>query len=68
MTNEQETANYQSHDCYTDADKDRPDVICDSNGQVVLGFCKRCRAGESELFDYSCDEYKGLRNVENEPG
>ena len=39
----------EAHDLYTDADKDRPDVICDSNGQVVLGLCKRCGKGEAEL-------------------
>lgn len=39
-----------SHDLYTDADKDRPDVICDSDGQVVLGLCKRCGKGEAELY------------------
>ena len=37
------------HVLYTDADKDRSDVICDSNGQVVLGLCKRCGKGEAEL-------------------
>lgn len=37
------------HDLYTDADKDRPDVICDSNGSVTLGLCKRCGKGEAEL-------------------
>lgn len=39
----------EAHDLYTDADKDRPDVICDRNGQVVLGLCKRCGKGEAEL-------------------
>jgi len=38
-----------AHDLYTDADKDRPEVICDSNGQVVLGLCKKCGKGECEL-------------------
>lgn len=41
-----------NHDLYTDADKDRPSVICDSNGQVVLDLCKRCNRGESELTDH----------------
>lgn len=41
----------EAHDLYTDADKDRPDVICDSNGQVVLGLCKRCGKGEAELHN-----------------
>lgn len=38
-----------AHDLYTDADKDRPEQICDSNGQVVLALCKRCGKGECEL-------------------
>jgi hypothetical protein len=39
----------QEHELYTDADKDRPDVICDRNGQVVLSLCKRCGRAEAEL-------------------
>lgn len=37
------------HELYTDADKDRPDSICDRNGQVALGLCKRCGKAEVEL-------------------
>lgn len=37
------------HDLFTNADKDRPKTICDSNSEVVLGLCKRCGKGESEL-------------------
>lgn len=37
------------HDLYTNADKDRPKQICDSNGDVVLGQCKRCGKAEVEL-------------------
>lgn len=40
-----------SHDLYTDSGKDRPDVVCDSNGQVVLGLCKKCGKGECELVE-----------------
>lgn len=40
-----------AHDLYEDGDKDIPPVICDSNGQVVLGLCKKCGKGESELFN-----------------
>jgi hypothetical protein len=54
---EAEKRNWESHDLYTDADKDRPDVICDSNGQVVLGLCKRCGRGEAEL-ETPCDKAK----------
>lgn len=38
-----------SHDLYTDADQDRPEIICDSTGQVVLGMCKVCGRAEAEL-------------------
>lgn len=38
-----------AHDCYTDADADRPDSVCDSNGQVVLYLCKICGRAEAEL-------------------
>lgn len=38
-----------THALYTDSDTDRPDVICDSNGQVVLSLCKTCGRAEAEL-------------------
>jgi hypothetical protein len=37
------------HLLYSDADPLVPDVICDRNGQVVLGLCKRCGKAEAEL-------------------
>ena len=37
------------HDLYTDADKDKPDAICDGNGQVALAMCKKCGKAEIEL-------------------
>ena len=40
-----------AHDLYTDADSNRPDAICDRNGQVALGLCKKCGKGESELAE-----------------
>lgn len=46
---------WHTHDLYTDADKDRPDVICDRNGSVTLGLCKRCGRGESQLAE-PCDK------------
>lgn len=49
-----ELANAASHDLYTNQDKDRPDAICDANGQVVLSLCKHCGAGEAELLDRPC--------------
>lgn len=41
------------HLLFDDKDHDRPDVICDSNGQVVLGLCKRCNKAEVQLEE-SC--------------
>jgi hypothetical protein len=49
---------WHSHDLYTDADKDRPSAICDRNGQVVLGLCKRCGRGEIEL-----ETHCGVRRI-----
>lgn len=43
-----------SHTLYTDADKDKPEQICDSSGQVVLAQCKWCKRAEAELVDV-CD-------------
>lgn len=31
-------------------------AICDRNGEVVLGFCRRCRGGEAQLENESCLE------------
>lgn len=39
------------HDCYTNNDADRPDSICDRNGEVVLGLCKICNRAEAELSE-----------------
>jgi hypothetical protein len=44
------------HDFYTTADKDRPEVICDRNGEVVLNLCKRCGKGEADLIDEPCGQ------------
>lgn len=44
-------AQEQTHDLYTNADKDRPAAICDRNGDVVLRLCKRCGRGECELSE-----------------
>jgi hypothetical protein len=37
------------HILYKTIDVDTPDVICDSNGEVVLGLCRVCGRGEIEL-------------------
>lgn len=39
------------HDLYRTGDKDAPEVIKDSNGEVVLGLCRRCRRAEVELSE-----------------
>lgn len=41
----------RDHVLYTNNDKDRPEQICDINGQVVLSLCKLCGKGESQLID-----------------
>ncbi len=50
---------WDTHTLYTDRDTDRPGVICDRNGQVVLGLCKACGRGESQL-DNPCQQDKAL--------
>ncbi len=45
----------KTHNTYTDADIDAPDRIRDApGGQVVLGLCKDCGAGEAELYKAPC--------------
>ena len=44
-----ETLAQPEHDLYTDADKDKPNAICDRNGQVALAMCKTCGKAEIEL-------------------
>ena len=39
----------RAHILYETADKDRPEQICDRNGEVVLGLCKVCGKAEIEL-------------------
>lgn len=41
------------HALWKDGEDGLPDAICDGNGEVVLGLCKVCNAGESEL-DEEC--------------
>lgn len=63
-----------NHKLYETADADAPDVIKDSNGEVVLGLCRNCGRGEIELeepcdyarrpgfaFDYT--NYKGETSI-----
>lgn len=39
------------HDLYRDGDVPLPPAILDTNGQVVLGLCRRCGRGESDLTE-----------------
>jgi len=43
-----------THILYKTTDDDSPESICDRNGEVVLGLCRVCGAGEIEL-DERCD-------------
>lgn len=38
-----------THVPYTTQDTDRPNVVCDRNGEVVLAMCKLCGKAEEEL-------------------
>jgi hypothetical protein len=52
------------HVLYSDEDEDRPDVICDQNGSVVLGLCKVCGLAEVELDWYPTCPGKWAEPVE----
>jgi len=43
-----------THTCYEKGDEGCPEQILDRNGDVVLGLCKHCGAGESELTQQVC--------------
>ncbi len=46
------TARYRSeHDLYKNGDIDVPECITDGYGVVVLGLCRKCGRGESELSE-----------------
>lgn len=40
------------HILYKTEDEDKPDQICDRNGEVVLAQCRLCHLAESELQDH----------------
>lgn len=42
------------HELYTNEDTDRPEIICDRNGDVVLSLCKHCGRAENQLHE-PCD-------------
>lgn len=43
----------EKHDVIKDSDPDVFPAICDSNGSVVLAYCRKCKRGEVEL-DKGC--------------
>lgn len=54
----------QLHVLYTDEDENLPLSILDGNGQVVLGLCKNCGAGEIQLMHYpTCEEFRDRGGV-----
>ena len=47
------------HILFEDHDEGVPDCIKDRNGEVCLGMCRLCGAGEQDLLDYpTCDLYR----------
>lgn len=53
------------HQLYVTGDRDAPEVICDRNGEVVLGLCKVCGLGEIELDRQPDCPGRKVRRVEN---
>lgn len=42
---------WHTHTLWETGEEGVPEVICDSNGEVVLGLCKVCGRGECELVE-----------------
>lgn len=47
----QEKTGWHTHTLWKTGEEGVPSVICDSNGEVVLGLCKVCGRGECELVE-----------------
>lgn len=45
---------YTTHKLYVTGDRDAPDCIKDSKGEVDLDLCRWCNRGEVELYE-PCD-------------
>lgn len=41
----------RGHNFYETKDDDKPEQICDRNGEVVLAYCRGCGKAEAELLD-----------------
>jgi hypothetical protein len=50
------------HELFKNGDPDRPRSICDDNGEVVLGLCRKCGAGEIEL-EQPCDDLTAIKRL-----
>ncbi len=57
--------NRNTHTVYKNGDSDAPDCIKDNNGDIVLGLCRVCGAGESELYEYPCT-YRNSASIPTE--
>lgn len=53
-----------THTLYEKGDEGCPEQILDRNGDVVLGLCKHCGAGESELSQQVCTGPKPYKILE----
>lgn len=42
---------WHTHTLWQTGEEGCPEVICDRNGEVVLGLCKVCGRGECELVE-----------------
>jgi len=55
-----------AHTLWKDGDKNIPKAILDRNGDVVLGLCKVCGKGESELVEPCVEQV--CQGIEIAPG
>lgn len=67
MLTQNKNNSYKEHVLYDDGDKEAPNSIKNSHGEVVLALCKVCGGGESELI-YPCvsNKEKGVAAQEIE--
>lgn len=57
-------ANIETHDLVKTGDPEAHGPIVDRNGEVVLAYCRRCKGGESDLYDESCLTRLMKKNIE----
>jgi hypothetical protein len=57
---------YNGHTLYVTEDPDAPESIKDRHGEVVLGLCRVCKAGESELQEH-CKSRMEKRGLDSTP-